>query len=63
MHTTVYKIDKDLLYSPRNYIQYLLITYNGNKIKKRIYTHILYIDSVIYITESICPTPETNTTR
>ena len=42
------KIDKDLLYSSGNYIQYLAITIIGNHLKK-------------YITESLSYKPETNT--
>ena len=38
--------DKDLLYSTGNYIQYLVIKYNGKKSEM----------------ESLCCTPETNTT-
>ena len=44
-------LHKDLLYSTENYIQYLVITYNGKE-SENIY---------IYITESFCCTPETNT--
>ena len=46
-HTTIYKIDnnKDLLYSTGNYIQYLVITYNGKESEKEcIY---IYIDKTI----------------
>ena len=43
--------NKDLLYSTGNYIQYLLIIYNGKNLKK-------YIN--IRITESLCGTPETH---
>ena len=38
---------KDLLYSPGNYIQYLVITYNGKQ--SEIY---------MYITESFCCAPD-----
>ena len=35
MHTTINKINnKDLLYSTGNYIQYLVINYNGKESKK-----------------------------
>ena len=35
VHTTIYKVDKhDLLYSTGNYIQYLVITYNGKESEK-----------------------------
>ena len=45
--------NKGLLYSTGDYIQYLVITYNGkDSEKKKIY---------IYITESLCCIPETNT--
>ena len=46
MHTTIYKINKDFLYSAGNYIQYLVI--NNNELEKCRYIH-------IYVT------PETNT--
>ena len=41
--------NKVLLYSTGNYIQYPVINYNEKNIKS------------IYITESLCCTPETNT--
>ena len=44
---------KDLLYSTGDYIQYLIISYNGKESEKE------YIQ---IITESLCCTPETNTT-
>ena len=52
IHTTVHKIDKqqDLLYSTGYYIQYVVITYNGKESK------------YIYIFESLCYTPGTDTT-
>ena len=34
IHTTIYKINKDLLYSAGKYIQYLVITYNGKESEK-----------------------------
>ena len=43
MHTTVYKTDKhkDLLYSTGNYIQYLVINYNGKESKEEYrYIHV-----------------------
>ena len=47
---------QDLLYNTRNYIQYLVITYNGKESEKeKIYIH-------IYIEQSLWCTPETNTT-
>ena len=53
--TTVNKTDKqqDPTASTKNYIQYLIITYNEKDMKKNIY---------MYITESLCYTPEINTT-
>ena len=53
IQTTTYKIDnnKVLLYSTGNYIQYLVMNYNGKESKKKIY---------IYITESLCCTAEIN---
>ena len=54
MHTTAYKIDQVLQDSTGNYIQYLVITYNGKESEK-IHKHICK-------TESLCHTPETNTT-
>ena len=50
--------NKVLLYSTGNYIQYLVINYNGKESEKE-YTH-TYIYA--YITESLCCTPKTNTT-
>ena len=45
--------NKNLLYSTGNYIQYLVITYNGKEFEK---------EKDIYIyTESLCCTPEINT--
>ena len=77
--------NKDPLYRTGNYIQYLVITYNGKESEKEyIYTYIyiyitelyiyiymyiyiciitdIYIYIYIYKTESLCCTPETNTT-
>ena len=56
IHNIIYKIEKQqgLPYSRENYIQYIVITYNGKESKKEC----VYI----YITESLCCTPETNTT-
>ena len=48
-----YISNKTLLYSTGNYSQYLILTCNGKEFeKKKIY---------IYITESLCCTPEINT--
>ena len=59
IQTTIYKINnKDLQYSTRNYIQYLIVTYNGKgpekEKKKNIY---------IYKTEQLCYTPQTLLTQ
>ena len=48
---------QDLLSSIGNYTQYLVITYNGIECKKRNY---IFLD--MYVTESLCCIPETNTT-
>ena len=47
------KKKKDLRYSTGNFIQYLVITYNGN---------VIYIihSVIIYITESLCCIPDPN---
>ena len=45
-------INRSLLYSTGNYIQYLVITYNGKESEK-------YISK----TESLCCTPESKTQR
>ena len=47
--------NKVLLYSTGNYIQYLVINYNGREYEK------VYIYTYIYITESLCCTAEINT--
>ena len=54
VHTAVYKTEKhrDLLYGAGNYIQYLIITYNGEESGEE-YIH-MYV--------SLCDMPETNTT-
>ena len=44
-----YISNKNFLYSTGNYIQYLIIAYNGKNLKKK------------YEAESLCYTPETNT--
>ena len=64
--------NKDLLCSTENYTQYTVITYKGKESEKEyIYTHIhihiyvyiyIYIYIHIYKTETLCCTPETNTT-
>ena len=43
--------NKFLLYKTGDYIQYLIVIYNGKESEKE----------YIYITESLCCTPETNT--
>ena len=52
-----YISNKDLLYSTGNYIQYLVITYNGKE-SENVY---IYVCICIYKTESACYTSETNT--
>ena len=57
--------NKDLLYSTRNYIQYLIINYNGKNLKNYMYIYIytyicIYMPAYIRVTESLCCTPETN---
>ena len=51
LQTTIYKINnKDLLYSTGDYIQYLVITYNGKDFAKEIYTYIcMYMSVCVYI--------------
>ena len=46
---------KDLLYSTGNYIQYLVMTYNGKNLKKNVC--ICYV----HVTEPLCCIPETST--
>ena len=55
-HTLLY-IKQGLLCSTRNYIQYLVITYNGKGSEKAIYICVC----VYVITESLCCISETNT--
>ena len=50
----VYQINKVLLYSTGNYLQYSRISHNGNYEKESVYMH-------TYITESLGCTIETNT--
>ena len=51
--------NKDLLYNTGNYTQYSVITYMGKNLKKNGYMYI-YIN--LCITDSLCCTPENNTT-
>ena len=51
-------INKVLLYSTGNYIQYPVINLNGKEYEKEY----IYIYIYIYKTESLCYTPETNIT-
>ena len=48
-------MNKDLLYSTGNSTQYFVMAYMGKESKKR-------VDKCICITDSLCCTPETNTT-
>ena len=55
--------NRDLLYSTGNYTQYFVITYKGKESEKEYIYNIYIIYNIqIYITESLCYTPETNTT-
>ena len=49
--------NKDLLYSTGNSTQYSVMTYMGTESKKKEWIYVY-----IYITDSLCCTPETNTT-
>ena len=40
IHTIMYKINKDLLYSTGEYIQYFVITYMGKESVKKKYIYI-----------------------
>ena len=55
--------NKDLVYSKRNYVLYLVINYKGKEHEKEcvyIYTYIyIYIYTHTHTTESLCCTPET----
>ena len=54
--------NKDLLYTTENYIQYLIITYNGKESKKEYIYVYMYTHTYIFLTELLCCTPETDTT-
>ena len=68
IQTTIYKIDnqQDLLYSTGNYAQNFVIIYKGKESEKesiRKYMCVYMCVCVcIYMSESLCCTPETNTT-
>ena len=52
--------NKDLLYNTRIYTQYFVVTYKGKESEKEnIHTH---THTHMYITESLCCTPEINGT-
>ena len=54
---------QDLLYSTGNYIQCLVITYNGKESGKEYLSLYIYRErGYIRITESLCSIPEANTT-
>ena len=42
MGTTIYKINKDPPYNTGNYIQYLVITYNGKEFEK-LYSNVHFV--------------------
>ena len=50
-------VNKDLLYSTGNFTQYSVITYMGKESEEE-YIHVCIY---IYISKSLCYTPETNT--
>ena len=52
--------NKDLLYISGNYIQYLVLGYNGEQSENYIYIHIYIIH--MCVTESLCCISETNRT-
>ena len=52
--------NKDLLYNSGNYIQYLVLGYNGKQSENYIYIHIYIIH--MSVTESLCCISETNRT-
>ena len=59
MQTMIYRMDnnKVLLYSTGNYIQYPVINHSGKECEKE------YIKTInVCVFESLCYTPETNTT-
>ena len=60
IYTLLYirQINKDLLYSTGNSIQYLIVTNNGKESEKEY----IYIYILMCIIDSLCCTPKTNTT-
>ena len=61
MYTIICIIDNrqgPTVYIIGNYIQFLVVIYNGKEYEKEIY---IYIYRENYITESLCCIPETNT--
>ena len=56
MHTIIYKINKDLLYSTGNYIQYPVITYNGKESEEVCVCVCVCV--CVYKTKPHCCTPE-----
>ena len=53
-----YITNKDLLYSTGNYTEYFVTTYKVKESDKED----IYLSIYLYISESLCCTPETNTT-
>ena len=54
--------NKVLLQNPEDYIQYLVINYNGKEYEKECVCVCVCVCINIYITESLCYTAEINTT-
>ena len=63
IHTIAYNIDKQQgpVYSTENYIEYLVITYNGKESGKEYIYMNEYICFQIHVSEALCYIPETNT--
>ena len=51
-------MNKDLLYSIRGYIPYLLIAYNGKESEKEYICIYIYVSVCMFITESLYCIPE-----
>jgi len=62
MYNTIQKIEnnKDLPYSTGNYIQYLIINYNGKE-SENAYKCIYFVCICMCVCESLCYSPESNT--
>ena len=51
-------MNKDLLYSIRDYIPYLVIAYNGKESEKEYICIYIYVSVCMFITESLYCIPE-----